>query len=129
MKPTINESSIHFLRTSRLASTLVATLVMIAILFSVSLCRAESDLEDKISKYKDDAIGQWDELGDDSVNISFIIVKALGRINMNGNKDVNINSVVVGPGSNVGDIYNIHLNEPGGLVPSQTATDDEKDKD
>jgi hypothetical protein len=99
----------------RIKPILVAALVIATIFLSLQVCKAESDLDDDISKYKDDAIAKWDELGKDSVNINFIVAEALGRIKLTG-KNVNINSVVIGPGSNVGNIYNIHLNEPGGPI-------------
>jgi hypothetical protein len=46
-------------------------------------------------------------------------VKALGRMKLT-DKNVNINSVVIGPGANVGDIYNIHLNDSAGgpIIPN-----------
>ncbi len=72
------------------------------------------DLDDRISKYTDDGIAKYDELGKKSVNINFIIVKALsqkGQKKKDG--DNNENSVVVEPGANVGDIYNIVLDSPG----------------
>jgi hypothetical protein len=95
-------------------SIFVAILAIVIFFFSIQTCKAEGDgdLDDHISKYKDDPIAKLDELGDDFVNINFIIAEALGRID-ESEKDRNINSVVVGPGSNVGDIYNIHLHEPG----------------
>jgi hypothetical protein len=102
-----------FAQAMRIKSIMIATFIIAAILFSLQVCMAESDLEDDISKYKDDPISKWDELGKDYVNINFIIAEALGRIKLT-DKNVNINSVVIGPGSNVGDIYNIHLNEPTG---------------
>ena len=108
---------IHSDKGKRFKSILIATLVAAAVFCSIHPCNAggDGDLDDKISKYKDDPISKWDELGDDSVNINFIIAEALGRIDKTG-KNRNINSVVVGPGSNVGDIYNIHLNEPRGPI-------------
>lgn len=104
-------SFIIFAKAIRIKTIMIATFIIAAILFNLQVCKAESDLEDDISKYKDDPISKWDELGKDSVNINFIIAEALGRIKLT-DKNVNINSVVIGPGSNVGDIYNIHLNEP-----------------
>jgi hypothetical protein len=113
MIPDCHSSIIIFSKTIRQRPILLATYIIAIIFFCIHVCKAESDLEDDISKYKDDPIAKWDELGKESVNINFIIAEALGRIKLNG-KNVNINSVVIGPGSNVGDIYNIHLNEPGG---------------
>lgn len=111
-------SMIHFAKGKRYKSVLIAAFVVVTIFCcSTRPCKAEDDgdLDDHISKYKDDPIAKLDELGDDSVNINFIIVEALGRIKRTG-RDQYINSVVIGPGSNVGDIYNIHLNEPGDPV-------------
>lgn len=103
---------------------IVASIVFVAFLLSAQVCRAGSDLDDDISKYKDDSISKWDELGKDTPNISFIIAEALGRINLTDKGSVNINSVIVGPGSNVGDIYNIHLDEMGGVTLPNNASDE-----
>jgi hypothetical protein len=113
MTTNCHSSIINSSNTIRQRLILLATVVIAIMFFCIHVCKAESDLEDDISKYKDDPIAKWDELGKESVNINFIIAEALGRIRLTG-KNVNINSVVIGPGSNVGDIYNIHLNEPGG---------------
>lgn len=88
-------------------------LVLILTLFCSQYCFAETDLDDGISKYQDDSIEKWDELGKKSVNINFVIAEALGRINYIDEKDIIQNSVVVGAGANVGDIYNINLNDNG----------------
>lgn len=115
-----------------LKSILIAIIVTVAIVLGTQVCRAGSDLDDDISKYKDDPISKWDELGKDTPNISFIIAEALGRINLKDNDSVNINSVVVGPGSIVGDIYNIHLDDIGGVtIPddeSNTPNNEDEDK-
>lgn len=125
MIPHCHNSIINFYKSSR-NSTLFQAILLIAILFfGIHVCQAESDLEDDISKYKDDPIAKWDELGQESVNINFIIAEALGRIKLTG-KNVNINSVVIGPGSNVGDIYNIHLNEPGRSTNSNNRSKKQK---
>jgi hypothetical protein len=86
----------------------IPSLLLLAMLFQASFCLAESDLEDNISKYTDDPIHKWDELGKDSPNISFVIVHSLSFTKPNNTENTYINSVVVGPGSDVGDIYNIH---------------------
>jgi hypothetical protein len=90
-----------------------------------SPCFAESDLEDNISKYTDDPITKWDELGKDSPNISYVIVRSLSFTNPNNTENVYINSVVVGPGSDVGDIYNIH--DPYGSNTTDDQDEDEND--
>jgi hypothetical protein len=98
-----------------------ATAIIVSVLLIVPACRAGSDLDDDISKYKDDPISKWDELGKETPNISFIIAEALGRTRLNEDKNVNINSVVIGPGSNVGDIYNVHVDETGGVIIPDSA--------
>lgn len=80
---------------------------------------AAGDLDDGISKYTDDGIASYDELGKADKNIKFIVMtakaKAATRQKQNGGDgsdfstsdggDANMNSVVMGPGSNVrGDI-------------------------
>lgn len=99
----------HFVKPTRLTSALLTTTITIASLLCIPICKAESDLDDNIASYKDDHISKWDSLGKKSVNISFIVVEALGGIKR-PDKDKLVNSVVVGPGSNTGDIYNIHIN-------------------
>ena len=93
--------------------------IIISIIMITFICNqygiAGNDLEDGISKYVDDPISKWNQLGEETVNISFIIAEALGRINMIEKDDIIQNSVVVGHGADVGDIYNIHLNY---LIPS-----------
>jgi hypothetical protein len=101
---------------------------MVALLLMTPVCRAGSDLDDNIFKYKDDPISKWDELGKDSPNINYIIAEALGRINLTNKGNVNINSVVVGPGSNVGDIFNIHM-DSSGEVSIPDAKDNTKDSE
>lgn len=110
------EPYLSFCNPTPLKSVFIAAIVFVAIVLGTQVCKAGSDLDDDISKYKDDPISKWDELGKDTPNISFIIAEALGRINLTDKGSVNINSVVVGPGSNVGDIYNIHLDDMGGVA-------------
>ena len=74
------------------------------------------DLDDGISKYSDDSVAKWDELGKADKNIKFIVLNAKskatlgnepGKRTMGGSNsgDANMNSVVMGAGSNVrGDI-------------------------
>ncbi|MGM0682464.1 MAG: hypothetical protein ACQES8_09665 [Thermodesulfobacteriota bacterium] len=74
------------------------------------------DLDDGISKYTDDGIAKYDELGKPEKNVKYIIRNAKSKAAMaqkNGNAsasggsgDSNMNSVVMGAGSNIkGDIY------------------------
>jgi len=89
------------------------------------------DLDDKISQYTDESVDADDQMGNDDPNINFIVLDAMskakakmGKIDKEGkgktssNNDEsnfssgsgsssNVNSVVVGPGSQVKDIYNI----------------------
>ena len=72
------------------------------------------DLEDGISKPTDDAIAAADTIGQPDKNIKYIIVKAKSKASGGkskdgagsaGSGDGNMNSVVVGPGSNIkGDV-------------------------
>lgn len=101
--------------------TFCAILIISILLLHIQGCLAEDDFDDGISSYKDDPISKYDELGKRMVNINYIVAKALSRVGNSINDDKNINSVVVGAGSNVGDIYNIHLNGNG----SQTASKEE----
>ena len=80
----------------------------------VSSCGFAGDLDDGISKYTDDGIGKWDELGKADLNIKFIVLNAKSKATLGndaegttggGSGDANMNSVVMGPGSRVkGDI-------------------------
>lgn len=75
-----------------------------------------NDLDDGMSSYTDDSISKWDNLGKKDRNINFIKMNAKSRAlvrQKNGGKngtstgsgDANMNSVVMGAGSNVkGDI-------------------------
>jgi len=85
----------------------------------------ESDLEDGISTATDDGIQADDELGKKDNNINFIVLDAMAAAKMKAKKgdqaaknkksggditgDKNENSVVVGPGSQTGNIYNIQV--------------------
>lgn len=102
----------------------IAIIIVVSTIVSSQYCLAESDLEDDISKYTDDPISKWDELGKESVNINFIISEAIGRVDITDEEDVIQNSVIVGPGANVGDIYNIHLNGTGTSTTSEDESDD-----
>lgn len=74
-----------------------------------------SDLDDGISKFTDEGIEKDDEIGKADLNIKFIVMNAKSKAMVKkGDKDkvgsndgsANMNSVVLGAGSNVrGDIY------------------------
>nr|MBF0221985.1 hypothetical protein [Desulfobulbaceae bacterium] len=83
----------------------------IAACFMLSLSPLASlagDLDDGISKYTDDSVEATDKLGDPDKNIKYIITKAksqaaAGESGAEGGG--NMNSVVVGPGTNIrGDV-------------------------
>lgn len=73
------------------------------------------DLDDGISKFTDDGIAKDDEMGKADINIKFIVMNAKSKAMVKkGDKDKvgsdsgdsNMNSVILGAGSNVkGDIY------------------------
>lgn len=67
---------------------------------------ANDDLEDKISKSTDESIDKDDELGQKDYNINYLKMKAKSSAGGQGTSgDANMNSVVLGAGSNVsGDI-------------------------
>ena len=85
----------------------------------------ESDLDDGISTATDDTISADDELGKKDNNINFIVLDAMAAAKMKAKKgdqaasnknssgditgDKNENSVVVGPGTQTGNIYNIQV--------------------
>lgn len=87
----------------------------------VGTCLWAGDLDDGISKYTDESISKDDQMGQADTNINFIIVQAMSNaaaekdrdknISSDGSGgDTNINSVIVGPGANVKEIYNIIAN-------------------
>lgn len=75
------------------------------------------DLDDGISKYNEDGISSYDDLGSADKNINYIKLNAKSRAKVRAKADPNsvltgqtgggnMNSVVMGAGSNVrGDIY------------------------
>lgn len=105
----------------------IQVILLLSMIALTAPCQAESDLEDNISKYTDDPINKWDELGKDSPNISYVIVRALSYTNPNNTENNYINSVVVGPGSDVGDIYNIH--NPYGSGSTDPQEEDEEQQE
>jgi hypothetical protein len=80
----------------------------------VTSAAVADDLDDGISKQTDDAVSGYDELGSKDRNIKFIKMNAKSQAKVRSNKDgqvagasggANMNSVVMGPGSNIkGDI-------------------------
>ena len=93
---------------------LIANLLIIPLL-AVSITFGD-DLDDGISKYTDDGINKWDELGKSDKNIDFLKLNAKSKAMVRARSGVkngdnssgtgtNMNSVVMGAGSNVyGDI-------------------------
>lgn len=80
-----------------------------------SVCFAD-DFDDNISKYTDDSISKSDQVFQNDKNISFIKMKAKGAASSGGGSKAsvtdtaaatggNINSVLVGAGSKIRDIY------------------------
>lgn len=77
------------------------------------------DLDDGISKYTDESISADDQALKTDKNINFIVLEAISRsqtkgkqgdqnTNFNdGSGDDNENSIVVGPGTQTGDIINV----------------------
>ncbi len=80
------------------------------------------DLDDGISKYTDESIAADDTMGKPGTNINFIVLDAMAQAkakqkkggkgdktsNFNdGSGDNNENSVVIGPGTQTGNIYNV----------------------
>lgn len=93
---------------------LMAFFFFIAMTGSV-MAEGSADLDDGISKFDEDGIGKYDEMGKPDQNIKFIVMNAKSKAAVKkGDKDkvgsktgdANMNSVVLGAGSNVkGDIY------------------------
>ncbi|MFH2046654.1 MAG: hypothetical protein ABIK92_16080 [Pseudomonadota bacterium] len=86
-------------------------------------CRG-GDLDDDISKYTDDSVSADDALGKKDNNINFIVLDAMAAASRKASKgeqagekdisgditgDKNENSVVVGAGTQTGNIYNIQV--------------------
>lgn len=95
-------------------------LIMLISVASISLTASgvfAGDLDDGISKYTDDGMASWDDLGKSDKNIKFIVLNAKSKATLGNNGknkvddaskksgDANMNSVVMGAGTNVhGDI-------------------------
>ena len=67
---------------------------------------AAGDLDDGISKFTDDSIEKYDELGEKDPNISYIMMKAASQASKgnevdDGSKSANMNSAVIGPGARI----------------------------
>lgn len=95
-------------------NVIVSTLAVL--LFLVPILSFGGDLDDGISKFTDDKVAKYDDLGKADTNISFIVLNATTKAKSKtsdkiseGKKksgDANMNSVVLGVGSKVkGDIY------------------------
>lgn len=83
------------------------------------------DLDDGISTATDDGVSADDEIGKKADNVNFIVIEAMAAAKMKAKKgdqaaskknssgditgDKNENSVVVGAGSQTGNIYNIQV--------------------
>jgi len=73
------------------------------------------DLDDGISKYKEESISGDDEIGDADVNVNFIVVDAIAKSKRSENEkdsantptQININSVICEVGATCGDINNV----------------------
>ncbi len=79
------------------------------------------DLDDGISKYKDDSISADDQMGKTDKNINFIVLKALADAKRRGDKnsnyndgsgDNNQNSVVCEVGAKCDNITNVTIVQP-----------------
>lgn len=93
----------------------IITLLSLISMMLMSGAVVAGDLDDGIAKFTDDGIAKYDEMGKPDQNIKFIVMNAKSKAAMmkNGKDkvgadsgDANMNSVVLGAGSNVkGDIY------------------------
>jgi len=96
--------------------TWIITAICLATVFGFGIALA-GDLDDGISKYNEDGIKSWDNMGQTDKNINYIKLNAKSRAKVRAKADPNsaltgqtgggnMNSVVMGAGSNVrGDIY------------------------
>ncbi len=94
-----------------LSKTIKWLSIIIAAGFIFSAGVLADDLDDGISKHTEDEVKGYDELGSQDRNIKFIKMNAKSRAKVKGQKGLqagqgaNMNSVVMGAGSNVkGDI-------------------------
>jgi hypothetical protein len=89
------------------------SLVLIALGVSIAFC---GDLDDGISKFTDDNITKWDDLGDKDRNVTFIKLNARSQASVRSKNGTaadgstsggtnNMNSVVLGAGGTIrGDV-------------------------
>lgn len=103
---------------------IIFCLIMIVPVIFAQYCRCD-DLDDDISKYTDESVSADDEMGKKDNNINFIVLDAMAAASRKASKgkqdgekkdssgditgDKNENSVVVGAGSQTGNIYNIQV--------------------
>ncbi|MEA3464608.1 MAG: hypothetical protein U9R29_01095 [Thermodesulfobacteriota bacterium] len=98
----------------RVIKLALLSLTIALIVVSAGIC---SDLDDGISKFTDDNISKWDDLGKNNVNVKFIKLKARSQADVRskrgknvdaaqgGSGGANMNSVVLGAGGTIrGDI-------------------------
>jgi len=91
------------------------SLLFFVLFFSLTCFSYAGDLDDGISKATDDSISSWDNLGKGDKNINFIVLKAKSKADIakkrgevvgTDSTGANMNSVIMGAGSNIkGDIY------------------------
>jgi len=96
---------------------------IIIIPFMLAGYSRSDDLDDGISTATDDNVSADDEIGKKDNNVNFIVIEAMAAAKMKAKKgdeaakkgggdisgDKNENSVVVGAGSQTGNIYNIQV--------------------
>ena len=100
----------------------IILLMGIILVFCVSGAGLAGDLDDGISKFTDDSMSANDKIGKTDTNVNFIVLESMAAAkkkqkqgddktsNYNdGSGDQNENSVVVGPGTQTGNIYNINI--------------------
>ena len=103
----------------KLLQTITLTSLLLLSGFGIAVA---GDLDDGISKFTDDGMSSWDDLGKEDKNIKFIIMnyksqaavskksaergaKQEGSSSSSGGGDNNMNSVVMGAGSTIhGDV-------------------------
>ena len=105
-----------YLRDKAMERKFVVTLIALFLSAAIASWVTAGDLDDGISKFTDDGIGKYDEMGKAGKNITFIVMNAQSKADMlkdgkdktgsDEGGDANMNSVVLGAGSLVkGDIY------------------------
>jgi hypothetical protein len=102
---------------------IIVCIIIIPVMI-VGISRGD-DLDDGISTATEDGISADDEIGKKDNNVNFIVIESMAAAKMKAKKgdqaagqknsggditgDKNENSVVVGPGSQTGNIYNIQV--------------------